>query len=82
MSVMPDQVPKSENAFQMTPEEIKLHLEDLYSYARPRILDQLHRDEVLTNTFSTALQTDSSGEDSAKHDAAWLERFKARSSAS
>ena len=56
----------------MTPDEIKLHLEDLYSYARPRIIDQLELDVVLTDTFSEALQSDSLGNDSGKHDSAWL----------
>jgi len=56
----------------MTPDEIKLHLEALYSYARARMMDQVELDEVLTHTFSKALQSDNQGGDSGKHDSIWL----------
>jgi len=56
----------------MTPDDIKLHIERLYSYASPRIMDELELDEVLTNTFSTALQGTSPAGTSDKHDAIWL----------
>ena len=56
----------------MTPDDIKLHLQALYTYARPRIMNQLELDEVLTNTFSNALRADSPADASAKHDFAWL----------
>ena len=56
----------------MTPDEIKLHLETLYSYARPRIIGQIELDEVLTNTFSKALESDTLRGNSDKHNSVWL----------
>lgn len=56
----------------MTPDDIKLHIERLYSYASPRIVNELELDEVLTNTFSTALQATGPTGTSDKHDSIWL----------
>lgn len=56
----------------MTPDEIKRHLEKLYSYASPRLMDQHELDQVLTHTFSTALKSESQSGGSDKHDAVWL----------
>ncbi len=56
----------------MTPDEIKRHLEKLYSYASPRITDHLELDDILSNTFSTALKTGGQFEETDKHDLALL----------
>ena len=56
----------------MTPDEIKLHLETLYSYALPRITNQIDLDEVLTDTFTKALASDTLSGVSGEHDSAWL----------
>jgi len=56
----------------MSPDEIKLHLETLYSYARPRIINQVALDEVLTDTFSEALQSNNRSGDFNNYDSAWL----------
>lgn len=56
----------------MTPDDIKLHLEELYSYARPRIVNQLELDDVLTDTFTNALKAEGWTTESHKHDSAWL----------
>jgi len=56
----------------MTPDEIKLHLETLYSYALPRITNQIDLDEVLTDTFAKALASDTLSGVSGEHDSAWL----------
>ena len=56
----------------MTPDEIKLHLETLYSSARLRLLNQMDLDEVLMDTFSKALDSHTLSGNSREHDSAWL----------
>ena len=61
----------------MTPDDLKQHIEELYSYASPRITNPHELDEVLASTFSNALKAGhqearSQDGDSAECDSAWL----------
>ena len=56
----------------MKPDDIKPHLEELYSYAKPRIMDHLDLDGTLASTVSEALKSGGPSETSSKHELTWL----------